>query len=313
MRAFPKTVCKTMLILLIATTSFFQANAQFEPQFTQYMYNEMFINPAYAGTRDHIAMTALYRNQWVGIEGAPKTQTFSAHAPMRNEKVGLGLTVLNEEIGVTHDFAAFGNYAYKIPLNRGFLSMGLQGGIINHQEQLVDVKIQDQNDNSFFGTPRITVPNAGFGLYYYSRTFYFGASIPRFLQNKVDATTGKAYNRVNMGYWHYYFMGGYVQPISESIKLKPTFMIKAVQGSPLEADFGLHALFNEVIWLGGSYRTGDSWSAIMQIQLSPQLRLGYSYDYTLSELRRYNSGTHEITLGYDFSFNKNKVVTPRYF
>jgi len=313
MKELKKRTCKVLCTFVLLTSFFSQAKAQFEPQFTQYMFNEMFINPAYAGTRDHISMTALYRNQWVGIDGAPKTQTFSAHAPLKNDKVGLGLTVLNEEIGVTRDFAVFGNYAYKIPMGKGFFSMGLQGGVINHQESLNNVITQDQSDNSFFGTPKVVVPNAGFGIYYYARNYYGGLSVPRFIQNNVNASTGKAENKVDMSYWHYYLMGGYVHAINENIKLKPTFMLKVVEGAPLEADLGLNALLNETIWFGASYRTNDSWALIFQIQLTQQLRLGYSYDYTLTDLQQYNTGSHEITLGYDFSFNKNKIVTPRYF
>lgn len=287
--------------------------AQFEPQFTQYMFNESFINPAYAGSRDHASLTALYRNQWVGIDGAPKTQTFSGHTPLRNEKVGLGFNLLHEEIGVTQDLSFFVNYAYRIPFKNGAFAMGLSGGLIHHQEQLLDVDIQDQGDYQFMGTPKLTVPNAGFGMYYNTRKFYAGLSIPRMLQNSVDGVTQKAENEVNPEYWHYFLMGGYVFDINENIKLKPTFMLKAVSGAPLEADLGAHVLFNEIIWLGGSYRTGDSWSAIASFQFTKQFRLGYSYDYTLTELQQFNSGTHEITLGYDFSFNKDKVVTPRYF
>ncbi len=309
-----KQLADKKILLAVSLIVFcFQAQAQFEPQFTQYMYNEMFINPAYAGSREHISLTGLYRNQWVGIEGAPKTQTFSAHSPLRNEKVGVGITFLSEQIGVTKDLGIFGNYAYRIPMKKGTFSMGLQAGLINHVERLEDVKTQDQYDNSFLGTPKLTVPNVGFGLYYNSKTFYGGISIPRILQNGVDAKTGKGINQVKMDYWHYYLMGGYVIPLNENVKVKPTTMIKVASGAPIEADLGVHFLFNETIWLGGSYRTGDSWSAIVQFQLTPQLRMGYSYDYTITDLQRYNSGTHEITLGYDFSFNKNKIVTPRYF
>ncbi|MBK9399815.1 MAG: type IX secretion system membrane protein PorP/SprF [Bacteroidetes bacterium] len=306
-------VRKVIIMMTFVLMMCSQARAQFEPQFTQYMFNEMFINPAYAGSRDHMAMTALYRNQWVGIEGSPKTQTFSAHTPLRNEKIGLGLSILHEEIGVTQDFSAFGTYAYRIPMQKGFFSMALSGGIIHHQEQLLELKTQDQGDQSFMGTPRLTVPNMGFGTFLSTRNYYVGLSIPRMLQNKVDAATGKAENKINVPYWHYYLMGGYVFTLNESVKLKPTCMVKAVSGAPVVADFGAHVLLSEVLWLGGSYRTSDSWAAILQIQMNKQMRLGYSYDYTLTELNQFTSGTHEITLGFDFSFDKNKVVTPRYF
>ena len=313
MKALKQKIEKSLLASMVMLLVGLDASAQFEPQFTQYMFNEMFLNPAYAGSREHLAMTALYRNQWVGMDGAPKTQTFSAHTPLRNEKIGVGLSVLHEEIGVTQDFSVFGSYAYRIALADGNFSMAVSGGIIHHQEQLLEVKTQELGDVSFSGTPRLTVPNAGFGTYYSNSRMYVGLSVPRLLHNKVNASTGKSENRLNMPYWHYYLMGGYVFDLNESIKLKPTFMVKAVSGAPVIADLGAHVLLNEVLWLGGSYRTSDSWAAVMQVQLNKQMRLGYSYDYTLTDLNQFNTGTHEVTLGYDFSFNKKNVVTPRYF
>lgn len=305
-----------LLIASFMIMNIHNANAQLEPQFTQYMFNEMFINPAYAGSREAISLTAAYRNQWVGMDGAPVTQTFSAHAPLRSKRIGIGLSVLNESIGVTHDLGAYANYAYHIPLKKAAIfSLGLQAGVIRHQEQLLDVKIQDYGDNSFIAnTPELTLPNVGFGMYYHTKTLYLGLSIPRLMQNKIDITAAKMVaNKVNIPYWHYYFMGGYVYQLTDGIKLKPTFMLKAVNGAPLEADIGLHTLLNEVFWLGASYRTKDSWAAITSFQITKQLRMGYSYDYSIQGLQKYNSGTHEITLGFDFSFDKNKIITPRYF
>lgn len=313
MKKLNGNVRKSIILMLFSILTVSGVQAQFEPQITQFMYNEMFINPAYAGSREHMAMTALYRNQWVGMDGAPKTQTFNVHSPLRNEKIGVGLSVMHEEIGVTQDFSVFGSYAYRIPMEGGFFSMAVSGGVIHHQERLMDIKTQEQGDNSFMGSPRLTMPNAGFGTYFTKRNFYAGFSIPRLLQNKVDATSGKSDNKVNVAYWHYYLMGGYVFTLNENIRLKPTLMMKVVSGAPVVADIGAQVLLNEVIWLGGSYRTTDSWAAIMSIQLNKQLRLGYSYDYSLTQLNQFNSGTHEITLGFDFSFDKNRIVTPRYF
>ena len=304
-----------MFIAALLLTQVQLAHAQLEPQFTQYMFNEMFINPAYAGSREAISLTAAYRNQWVGIDGAPVIETFSAHAPLRNKKVGLGISVLNETIGVTHDLGVYANYAYRVPMINGSFALGLQAGVINHQEQLLDVKTQEDGDNSFIAnTPQLTLPNVGFGTYFSKKHYYVGFSIPRLLQNQVDITSSKMVtNQVHISYWHYYLMGGYVYDVTDGVKLKPTFMIKAVSGAPLEADIGLHALFNNVFWFGASYRTKDSWAAITQIQVTKQLRVGYSYDYSTTGLQKYNSGTHEITLGFDFTFNKNKIITPRYF
>lgn len=310
-----KSALMTGLIVISYAFSINKAQAQYEPMFTQYMFNEMFINPAYAGSRDNISATLLYRNQWVGIEGAPKTQTFSIHAPLNHKKLGIGLTVLNEEIGVTHQLSFFGNYAYRIQTGSGFFSIGLQAGLISHQEKLAEINAHDQGDPSFSSnTPRLLLPNAGLGLYYYSDKYYVGLSVPRFIQNNVDMAGGlQVTNRANFKNFHYYLTGAYVFTAADNVKIKPSLMIKTVQGAPVEADVNLNVLFHNIFWIGASYRTGDAIALLTQLQLTRQFRLGYSYDYTLTKLGSFNSGSHEITLGFDFNFSKSKVVTPRYF
>jgi type IX secretion system PorP/SprF family membrane protein len=293
-----------------------RAEAQYEPHFTQYMNNEMFINPGYAGSRGYAAASLLYRDQWVGIEGAPKTATFNFHMPFSREANGVGISVLNDRIGVTNQTSAFVSYAHHMPVSdRGVLSMGLQGGIINVEEKLLDVVTIDPNDPEFSNNiQHKLMPNFGFGTYFHTDRFYAGLSIPRFLENKIDPVTQKSTaNRVNTRNWHYYLFSAYVFDLNESVKLKPSTMIAAVSGAPLEADLTLNALFKEVFWFGVSYRTGDAVALLTQYQITKQLRFGYSYDYTLTKLNNYNSGTHEFTIGYDFSFEKDKVVTPRYF
>lgn len=310
--AFKKTIIAgNILVMFVAFSE--RAQAQLEPQFTQYMFNEMFINPAYAGSRDFMSMNLVYRNQWVGIEGAPTTQTFTAHTPLRNERFGVGLSVMNEEIGVTRDLSVFGNYAYRMPVSFGFVSLGLSAGIIHHTERLNDINTNEDNDNSFVGTPQFNLPNAGFGAYVNGDRFYAGFSIPRLLENNIDPLKNKSTNGINTDYWHYYITGGYVIPVNENVRMKATTMIKAVSGAPLIVDIGAHALFHEMFWIGANYRTGDAVAAVAQFQINNQLRMGYSYDFTTTELKNYSSGTHEITLGYDFSFDKKRVVTPRYF
>ncbi len=293
-----------------------RAEAQYEPHFTQYMNNEMFINPAYAGSRGFAAASLLYRDQWVGIEGAPKTATVNFHMPFSRETNGVGISILNDRIGVTNQTAAFVSYAHHMQVSdQGILSMGLQGGIINVEEKLLDVITIDPNDPEFSrNIQNKLMPNFGFGTYFHTDRFYAGLSIPRFLENKIDPVTQKATaNKVNLQNWHYYLFSAYVFDINESVKMKPSLMVAAVSGAPLEADITLNALFKEVFWFGMAYRTGDAVSVLTQYQLTKQLRFGYSYDYTLTKLNNYNSGTHEFTIGYDFSFEKDKVVTPRYF
>jgi len=291
------------------------AIAQYEPQFTQYTNNEMFINPGYAGTRGYPSAALLYRDQWVGIEGAPQTATFSFHGPLFYKKMGLGLCIMNDRIGVTNQTSAFANYAYHVPTSEnGTLSFGLQGGIVNVKERLQDVITIDPNDPEFANEINKTMPNFGFGTYYHTRIFYIGFSIPRFLENKIDPYALKIVsNKVRTQNWHYYLYSAYVMPAGPNFKFKPSVIIKTTPGAPMEGDFSLNVLFKEMFWLGGSYRTGDAIALLTQFQLTKQLRFGYSYDYTLTKLSNYSNGSHEFTIGYDFTFNKSKIITPRFF
>jgi type IX secretion system PorP/SprF family membrane protein len=310
------TVRKGLAAIAIIIGATGTVSAQFEPQFTQYMFNEMYINPAYAGSRDQISATMVYRNQWVGLQGAPKTQTASIHGPVMNKTMGLGLSIMNESIGVTKQFSVNATYAYRIAMgSNSALALGLQGGFIDHQENLEDVITNEENDPEFLlNTPHVLLPNTGFGIYFNTDRFYAGISIPRMLKNSVSGDgTGDVTNSMNFDTWHYYMTSGYVFPISDHVKMRPTVLLKGVKGAPVIGDFTMSALFKETFWLGFSWRTEDSYAAIIEFQVTPQLRFGYSYDYTTTELYTYSKGTHEINIGYDFSFNKKKVITPRYF
>jgi type IX secretion system PorP/SprF family membrane protein len=293
----------------------FKSDAQYDPLFTQYMFNEMFINPAYAGSRDVVSATALYRDQWVGMEGAPKTQTVSIHGPLMNKKVGLGLSFMNESIGVEKKIGVFGNYAYRVQTSEnGRLALGLQGGLINMRENYLDVITHDPNDIQFSENIQKMVPNAGFGLYYNTKEFYAGLSVPRLIENYVDQSAGlEIKNKFNHRNLHYFITSGYVFTINPDLKLKPMTMIKASDGATVQCDVSLAAYFKDIFWIGATFRTGAAAALFTQINLTKQLRLGYSYDYTTNRLNKYNSGSHEITLGYDFPIQKTGILTPRYF
>jgi type IX secretion system PorP/SprF family membrane protein len=280
------------------------------------MFNETFINPAYAGSHESVGLNMLYRNQWVGLEGSPKTQTFSMHSPINKRKMGIGLSIMNESIGVSELFAASANIAYRIKMNRSVLSFGLQGGFVNDVENFTKINTIDPGDHQFTKDVRkYFLPNAGFGAYFYTKNYYAGFSIPRLLENKIDPSLpNEVVNNVgNFSIWHYYLATGYVFTFSEGLKFKPSIMVKAVPNSPIEIDFSTTFLIQDVLWLGASYRTGDAVSGIMGFQLSKQLRIGYSYDYTISDLQKYNSGSHELTLSYNIGLNKSKITSPRYF
>ncbi|MCC6385343.1 MAG: type IX secretion system membrane protein PorP/SprF [Bacteroidia bacterium] len=308
---------KYLVIVLLTILAGSTAVAQYEPHFSQYINNEMFINPAYAGTRGYMAAAMLYRDQWTGMDGAPKTGTFSFHTPFSRDRAGLGICVMNDRIGVSSQTALVLNYAYhlRVTENNGILSFGLQGGFINAEEKLRDVTTIDPNDPEFANNVyHKLMPNFGFGTYYHNDRFYAGLSIPRFLKNKIDPFSSKIESsRLNVKNWHYYLYSAYVADLGESVKMKPSVMIKAVSGAPVEAEANLNFLLKDVFWVGGGYRTGDAVIFITQYQISKQLRIGYSFDYSLTKLQNFNSGTHEFTIGYDFTFDKNKIVSPRYF
>ncbi|MCU0432168.1 MAG: type IX secretion system membrane protein PorP/SprF [Bacteroidia bacterium] len=293
-----------------------EVRAQYDPMFTQYMFNEMFINPAYAGSKEAIALTGLYRNQWVGIDGAPETVTLTAHAPLMNNKMGVGLSMLSEDIGVTNRQLYYASYAYRFKLGKGRFSFGLMAGLNSIRENLLQVQTDQANDPTFSSNiPRQMVPNFGFGMYYYTSRFYAGISIPRMVDNNILATASgiNTENKIDVSRFHYYFATGYLFDIGNNFKLKPQVMVKAVQNAPIEFDFNVNGLIRETLWLGASYRSGSDLSALVGYQFSPQFMLSYSYDYSINQLRDFNTGSHEIVLNYLFSFRQKKIVTPRYF
>ena len=289
-----------------------KANAQFDPMFTQYMNNEMFINPAYAGTRKVLATTLLYRNQWVGITGSPKTQTFSLHSPF-GKKNGIGVSVMNESIGITNILRFNGDYSYRIRTSsRGQLSFGLSGGLIQYHQNYNELVLINPNDHLFNSNiPNAIAPNAGFGMFYYTNKFYVGFSIPRMIKNSFKSDGIK--NSASPNDWHYFLTSAVVLDVSRDVKLKPSIQIKQVAGAPLQGELAIHSLFSNVWWLGVSYRSGDAISVITGFQFSNQLRIFYSYDYALTTLQNYSSGSHEIVLSYDFVYRKNRISSPRLF
>ena len=302
---------KAISLVVLLFVLCIKANAQFDPMFTQYMNNEMFINPAYTGTREALSANILYRDQWVGIAGSPKTQTFAIHGPI-GEKNGVGISIMNESIGITKQLRINGNYSFRIRTGyNSHLSFGLSGGMINHREDRNELMLINENDHVFDPIASVMVPNSGFGMYFYTDRYYVGLSVPRLIQNNVMASGIR--NTVSTKDWHFYLTSAVVMDASENLKFKPSIMIKEVYGAPLQGEISVQGLVKDFWWIGGAYRTGDAVSAIMGFQLSTQLRFFYSYDYTLSKLNSYSSGSHEVTIGYDFSFKRNRIASPRYF
>ncbi|MEP0367232.1 MAG: type IX secretion system membrane protein PorP/SprF [Cyclobacteriaceae bacterium] len=304
---------KRLTVLLFHFWIFgFTASAQQQAQFTQYMFNGLALNPAYAGSHESISATALSRIQWVGIEGAPNTNTLSIHSPVPNKNIAVGAIFSRDEIGVSTDNSLFFSYAYRIKFSRStILSMGLQGGFRQSSINYGELGINDPNLASTTGE---ISPNFGVGLYLYTNTYYVGVSSPRLFRNTLNVSDNNDLNEFSTKEIpHYFITSGMVFELNPVVKIKPSILLKSVGGAPLEMDINANVILDDKVWLGLSYRSFDSFSFLFDLQASPQLRFGYAYDYTLTDLKAVTSGSHELMVNYRFVFSKNKVVTPRYF
>jgi len=292
--------------------------AQYDAMFTQYMFNEMFINPAYAGSKDAMAISLLHRQQWVNFPGRPITTTASIHGPVLGKKMGIGLSFLNEKIGTLNRNLVYLNYSYRVKIGKtGTLAFGLMGGIHNQVNKLSTVKTTDDNDVQFTqNTPSVITPNFGAGIYYSNPKFYAGISVPRLVDDNVSFTsTGGVLKttKISPSSFHYYLVLGGIIELNDNLKLKPQAMVKAVQNAPIEFDVNVNALIKNLIWAGVGYRSGSDIVGILGVQINPQLNFTYSYDYGLTKIQKYSVGSHEIALGYVFAYKGKKIVSPRYF
>ena len=286
--------------------------AQQLPQFTQYMYNTISINPAYAGSREALSIVGLHRSQWVGFRGGPITQTLSIHTPLRNDRIGLGLSFIEDDLGPENFTYLYGDFSYSIPTGKtGKLAFGIKGGFTQYSLD-PDFREAECFDPSIYGIEDRWIPNIGLGVYYSTNRVYFGLSTPRVLNTDKNTEEGfEALDRLS-----YYFTGGVVVDLSNSFKFKPAFLVKATNGAPVSYDLTANFLYNEKFWIGGSYRINEKTAAIGGIadfQVSRQLRVGYAYEKPISEIARYTTGTHEILLMYEFKFLSSKLKSPRYF
>jgi len=285
---------------------------QQEPMFTQYMHNNMTMNPAYAGTRNALSISALSRLQWVGLEGAPKTYNIALHAPVSSKHIGIGATVIIDEIGPLRNTYFTINYAYRLKLNELWtLSMGLKIGFNNFHLGLSRLDLVDVDDPDFYSdVKRVFVPNAGIGIYAYTEKFYIGLSAPKILQTKIE-TAGEDNSVLRR---HYFMVTGYTFNLNATFKMKPSMAAKFVEGAPVSVDLTALLGYNDLIWLGPDYRIGDAIGVILNIQITKQLMIGYSFDYSVTRLSGYNKGSHEILISYDMDgFLNRKVKSPRYF
>lgn len=289
-----------------------KASAQQDSQYTNYMYNTINVNPAYAGSRGVMSIFGLHRTQWVGLEGAPVTNTFSLNTPINNSNLGLGLSFVNDRIGPSDENTISVDVSYTIPLSNDYkLSFGIKGtaNLLNvdytklDRYDLTDPQFQNNIDNRFS-------PNIGTGIYFHSNKLYAGLSVPNFLETEHfdDNVSATAKERM-----HYYLIGGYVFDLSPTVKFKPAFLSKMVTGAPLQLDLTANFMFNEKFVLGAAWRWDAALSGLVGFQVSEGWFIGYGYDAETTKLANYNSGSHEIFLRYEFKGKSEKVVSPRFF
>jgi type IX secretion system PorP/SprF family membrane protein len=286
--------------------------AQQDPLYSQYMFNTLAFNPAYAGSGDVFTVMALSRHQWVGFEGAPATQTILAHSPLRSQNLALGLSVINDKLGPTRQTGVFADFAYRIRTGESSrLAFGLKGGFNSFRADLAGLSTVDP-DQANVDIQGKMLPNFGFGLFWHTPLAYVGVSAPKLLENEtVEATNGLL--TTGSEERHYFVMGGYVMDLGRDLKFKPSFMARLVAGAPLSLDVNANFLLRERIWFGAMYRLGNSFGLVGQYQVNDQLRIGYAFDLATTKLGAYNAGTHEIMLSYDLRFIKGRTISPRYF
>jgi type IX secretion system PorP/SprF family membrane protein len=329
----------TTFFLFVACTMAISTNVfgQQDPMFTKYMFNSLSFNPGYAGSHDHMTVNLLHRQQWVGVNGAPVTQSLTLHSPLRNDRVGVGFSLLNDAIGAVGTLDANASYAYRIPLGKKTkLAVGLQAGVTNWRSDWSKVTRKDAVDQVFDDNVNKWLPNFGAGLYLQNKKYYLGLGCPKLVEydlRKADATTTPLYAK---SYRHYFATAGLALPLgSENVVFKPSILVKSASwfgsfrkdaafnkiGAPDEFDIDLSFFLQQTLWVGAAYRSAiqlnkssndsvDFWVAYF---LKNGMRIGVAYDYTLTDIRKVTNGSYEVMLGYEFDYKTKRVVTPRYF
>ncbi len=310
---------KNKIIAFVIFTMFtLESQAQQDPHYTQYMYNMNVMNPAYAGSKENLAIGLLYRQQWVSIDGAPKSATLSMHSPV-GKKVGLGLSVISDKIGPVEENNVYGDFSYTLNLGGEHkLALGLKSGVTFHKVGLFsdigngfvpqpnDIAFRENSSNIYF--------NIGSGLFYYSKKYYVAASVPNMLEAKhlVIKDNGSEY-QFGSEKQHFFITGGYVFDLSTNTKFKPSFMAKSAFNTPVSLDLSANALFYEKFEAGLTYRIQDSFGAMVNFAITPSLKVGYAYDHITSNLNVTTPSSHEFMLLFDLNSMKKVSVSPRFF
>ena len=299
---------KFLIIMLVLSQSL--CFAQQDSQYTQYMYNTVNINPAYAGSREALSIFLLHRNQWVGLDGAPVTNAASIQTQVGDSNFGAGLSFVNDKIGPSNENAISADLAYHIQISDNYkLALGLKGTANLFNLDVNKLNIYDQNDPQFQNLSTKFSPNIGAGLFLYSENTYIGLSVPNFFETNHYNDNDIAITKERM---HYYFIAGHVFEFNPNFKFKPALLTKLVQGAPLQVDVTANFLINEKFTIGAAYRWDAAVSGLVGFQVSNSIFIGYGYDMETTKLSNYNSGSHEIFLRFEI-FNNNRISTPRFF
>lgn len=312
-----KRVYISLLLVLITTFCFGQSY----PHYTMFMFNKLLYNPAYAGNKNMVTANGMYRQQWAGIDGAPRSFTVSVDGPVGSylsdfRRVATGILVSSEREGITRSTNFMGYYAYRIPFERSVLSFGLQAGANMYTANLSSLDPSQSTDQLLSHDIRNRfLPNVGAGIYYSASNYYVSAAVPNLIENYYDNNNKENSDRAKQ-LRTYYVGGGYVFTLSEMLKLQPQALMRYASGSsynlPLNADVNLSLIILDRLLVGATYRTDKSLEGILHMQVTDNISVGYAYDYSVSVLQPYNNGSHEITLSYDFIKDRNKYTNPRF-
>ncbi|MFI5151395.1 MAG: type IX secretion system membrane protein PorP/SprF [Bacteroidia bacterium] len=307
-----KSFCTALLLIFLNVS----VSAQQDPQYSMYMFNQIGVNPAYAGTVDALSSVFFYRNQWTGMEGSPVTEVFNIHTPIRSERMGVGLQFVEDKLGPTRTTSVLATYSYKVKLRKGKLSFGLSGGLM---DQVIDYSLIDYKDKTdafaSLGSQGKAMPTFDFGIYYYTRSFYIGLSFTHINQPAYNGFVKDSASRTVYGMIrkHNFITIGKVWVLNDNLSFRPSLLLKTVNGAPGSLDLDASFLVRKVLWLGLTLRSAGSLAFIAQYTIQDRIRIGYAYDWNFAGIGVYAPASHELFLGYDLNIYKSKTLSTRYF
>lgn len=297
---------KKFILLLLILSATFTLRAQQQPLNTQYMFNGLIINPAYAGSHKALSTTLHARHQWAGVEGAPRTQTFSGHAPFKDYRIGLGMVISHDRHSIFEENSIHTSYAYRIKMKDGFFAMGLQTSLIQLRSNLTEALALDPGDPLFSADIQNTAFNFGTGLYYVTEKYYWGISVPQILNTRISDLDDVQINSRRQR--NYFLSGGLIFDLNPEVKLRTQGLLKVTQNAPVQLEANVSTIHNDILWLGLSWRSFADASAFVQFQVNDHFRVGYAYDFpTSSEIRSISTGSHELMINYKIKLKKQKI------